>query len=86
VRGEQNRENWVNRVNRVTRAYVEGNRQSAAVILADVARYGGEESVLVTWARTVKASPKDSEAGPLFRESKSGPEAVSQASVTTTKS
>ena len=75
----------MNRVNRVTRAYVEGNRQSAAVILADVAGYGGEESALVVWARTVTAPPKDSEAGPLFRENKSGPEPVSQASKATTK-
>ena len=65
--------------------YASQNRASAAIILADVARYGGPESVLVTWARTVTASPKDSEAGPLFRENKSGPEPVSQASKATTK-
>lgn len=69
----------------LAKQYASQNEQSAAIILADVARFGGEQAELVVWARTVMASPKDSEAGPLFRESKSGPEAVSQASKATTK-
>jgi hypothetical protein len=70
---------------RASEQFAVGNLEAARVILADIERYGGEESVLVVWARTVTASPKDSEAGPLFRENKSGPEPVSQASKATTK-
>jgi hypothetical protein len=33
--------------------YDAGNRTAAAIILADVERYGGEESLMVRWARAV---------------------------------
>lgn len=36
---------------KLTEAYAEGNRQAAAVILADVAKYGGEASLMVKAAR-----------------------------------
>jgi hypothetical protein len=41
-------------------AYEAANRECAAIILADVAKYGGEGALLVQWARTIvqrSASP-----------------------------
>jgi hypothetical protein len=68
----------------LAKQYASQNEQSAAIILADVARFGGEQAALVVWARVAIASPKDSEAGSLFRESKPRPESVSKASRATT--
>ena len=36
-------------------AYRAANEESARLILADVARYGGEQAALVVWARKVLA-------------------------------
>jgi hypothetical protein len=49
--------------------YREQNLQAARVILQDVERFGGPESLAVRWALMVmaKAAPADVEAGPLFR-------------------
>jgi hypothetical protein len=50
-------------------AYRTGNLESARLILQDVERSGGPESLAVRWALMVmaKAAPQDTEAGPLFR-------------------
>lgn len=44
------------------RARIEGydrdNREAAAIILADIKKYGGEGSLAVRWARTIQAKPK----------------------------
>ena len=50
--------------------YRAANETCARVILADVQRYGGPDSLMVVWARLViernQAPPADAEAGPLF--------------------
>jgi hypothetical protein len=56
----------MNRSQQLTEQYASQNRESAVIILADVARYSGEETALVIWARAV-LGPKDNENGPLFR-------------------
>ena len=44
------------------RARIEGydrdNREAAAIILADIKKYGGEGSLAVRWARTIQAKPE----------------------------
>ena len=50
--------------------YRDQNEQAARLILADVARYGGPDSLMGQWAALIvgriEAPPADWEAGPLF--------------------
>ena len=38
--------------------YDRDNRECAAIILADIAKYGGEQCLAVRWARTVQSKPE----------------------------
>ena len=40
-------------------AYRQANEQCAAIVLAAVAKYGGEESLMVRWARLVLNPPTE---------------------------
>ena len=40
--------------------YERDNRECAAIILADIAKYGGEECFVVRWARTMQMKPEPS--------------------------
>jgi hypothetical protein len=52
-----------------TRAYRAGNLVAARLITSDPMRYGGEDALAVRWARAVvRHSPRDEEAGPLFKQ------------------
>jgi hypothetical protein len=42
-----------------TDAYQAGNRETAQIVLADVRRFGGEEALLVQWARLVLNPPTE---------------------------
>ena len=46
-----------NNGSRARAGYDAANRESAAIVLADIERYGGEESLLVRWARLVLTPP-----------------------------
>ncbi len=39
--------------------YAQANEHCVAIILADVARYGGEQAAVVIWARTVMAPSRN---------------------------
>jgi hypothetical protein len=41
--------------------YQAGNREAASIVLADPAKFGGEESLLVQWATAVLAKTKPDE-------------------------
>jgi hypothetical protein len=47
----------------------EGNRACARLILANIERHGGKQSLAGQWAQRIlnPAPPKDSAAGPLFQ-------------------
>jgi len=54
---------------RATAQYDAANLAAAAIVLEDVAKYGGEQAALVQWARTIMAQvPVDVAPGPLFAE------------------
>jgi hypothetical protein len=42
-----------------TDAYQAANRETAQIVLADVSRFGGEEALLVQWARLVLNPPAE---------------------------
>ena len=44
----------------------DANVLAARIILADVAQYGGEESLMVQWARRIEAKAAPRIEGPLF--------------------
>jgi hypothetical protein len=50
--------------------YDEQNAICARLILGNVAKYGGPDSLMVVWAKSfvsrIEAPPADSECGPLF--------------------
>ena len=52
--------------------YTTGNLEAARLILADVERYGGPDSLMGQWAKLIvgriEAPPADAECGPLFRQ------------------
>jgi hypothetical protein len=48
--------------------YREQDRQAAAIILADVAKYGGEGALLVQVARRVLEKPAAAAGGPMRRD------------------
>jgi hypothetical protein len=48
---------------RLETAYRRGNLDAAGVILEDIAKYGGEESGLVKWARLVTHSTDETQPG-----------------------
>lgn len=45
--------------------YEKDNREAAAIILADIKKYGGEGSLAVRWARTIESKyrPKNEATG-----------------------
>ena len=45
-----------------------GNRLAARVILSDMAEYGGEGSLPVTWARMIETKQARRIEGPLFQQ------------------
>src|ERR1035437_266914 len=53
-------------VSRVRIGYQNQNEQAAEIVLADVARYGGEQAGLVIWARLIQAKSVPIVRGPLF--------------------
>jgi hypothetical protein len=48
--------------------YGAANETCARLILADVAKYGGETSLMATWARLVVAKGAPTVRGPLFAQ------------------
>lgn len=42
------------------------NQKAARIILSDIARYGGEGSLMVTWSRVVIEKAQPTVRGPLF--------------------
>ena len=42
------------------------NSEAARIVLADIARYGGEQAGLVIWARLIGAKAQPTIVGPLF--------------------
>jgi len=48
--------------------YRQQNEQAANLILQDVQRYGGPDSLMVTWARLVVERAAPTVRGPLFAE------------------
>jgi hypothetical protein len=57
---------------RAAEHYAAGNLEAARLIQADVARYGGPDSLMARWAEMViersEAPPENWEAGELFQQ------------------
>ena len=62
----------MSKAKRAVEHYRTSNLEAAHIILADVQRYGGPDSLMATWAKLfierIEARPEDREAGPLFAQ------------------
>lgn len=56
-----------------TEAYRQANEKRAAIVLQDQDKHGGEEALLVIWARAVMAK-----AGKAKEAGRKGPEVISE--------
>lgn len=53
-------------VRQASAAYSAGNKMASMLILANIARFGGEQAGLVVWARLIQAKNVRRIDGPLF--------------------